>query len=354
VGIGVLKRIMDMKKENVLMDQLVKLSDLRDFHLLNHTLLKTTQKRLSPVEICIFNFDAEQNVILQIKLLGDEIQEVGSDIHLDKNTANHISKMHEMNASEYSQSEGHLQHYYFRLRTARFANTCLCLVLKKPLSEGEYLLQMGLLMFYGNMYELLIDAQTDQLTGLYNRKTFDETINKVYDIDQHQEASFPDDKRSPDFYKFNQAPYWLVIIDIDHFKNVNDTYGHLYGDEVLILLAQLLKASCRENDFVFRFGGEEFALILHSPDRSNCESILNRLREKVAEYKFPRVDKITVSIGVCQIDRNIFHVTQLDQADQALYHSKNAGRNQVTFYEDLKHNGLASSDNKNTGEIDLF
>ncbi len=133
----------------------------------------------------------------------------------------------------------------------------------------------GMLGIYSNFSHVLLDSQTDQLTGLSNRKTFDEAIGKIYEI-IYPEADIANDKRR--HLSDKKVTYWLALIDIDYFKKVNDTYGHVYGDEVLVRMAQLMRGCFRENDLLFRFGGEEFVLVLESPDEESCRIAVERLR----------------------------------------------------------------------------
>lgn len=206
-----------------------------------------------------------------------------------------------------------------------------------PAPEAAHELIEALIRVYRNHCELLRDAQTDQLTGLSNRKTFDASIERIYAELEGRGDELLNDRRQP-----RDQEHFLAILDIDHFKRVNDTYGHLYGDEVLLLIARLLKSSLRTNDLVFRFGGEEFVLILQCTDRSACRRVLDRLRETIAIFDFPRVGQVTVSIGAAQLSSRVFHVTHMDHADQALYYSKHNGRNRTTFFDDLVERGEAS------------
>src|SRR3546814_19890916 len=83
--------------------------------------------------------------------------------------------------------------------------------------------------------------------------------------------------------------YWLAVADIDHFKRINDTLGHLYGDEVLLLLAQVMKRSFRHDDLLFRFGGEEFVIVISAPDRGSANIAFDKFRRNVETFTFPQV-----------------------------------------------------------------
>ena len=120
-----------------------------------------------------------------------------------------------------------------------------------------------------------------------------------------------------------------MMVDIDHFKQVNDTYGHLNGDAVLAELAQILVTGARESDVCARYGGEEFALILHETTESGARVLAERIRAKVAAATFPGGLKLTISIGVAATDEAALFTQLIDRADQALYAAKQGGRNQV-------------------------
>jgi diguanylate cyclase (GGDEF)-like protein len=119
------------------------------------------------------------------------------------------------------------------------------------------------------------------------------------------------------------------MIDIDHFKNVNDTYGHLVGDNVLINLARLVSENIRESDIFARWGGEEFILLLPNVDVSLAEKIVTELRLKIQLKEFEKVGYLTCSFGLTEYVRgdDINSITK--RADDALYEAKESGRNRV-------------------------
>jgi len=192
-------------------------------------------------------------------------------------------------------------------------------------------------------------SQTDQLTGLANRKTFDECVAKVYEQLPLESEPVAEERRES-----RPMDYWLVMVDIDHFKSVNDRFGHLYGDEVLVLLAQTMQTSFRENDMLFRFGGEEFVLIIRCADHAACLVSLERFRKRVEQRSIPQVGNITISMGATKMERKTFAATIVDRADQALYFSKRNGRNQITVFEDLVAQGLAVIEHIKTDEVSYF
>lgn len=212
----------------------------------------------------------------------------------------------------------------------------------KELSERYSILAMHMLNVYANQLALIHKSRLDPLTELLNRQTFDKKVLEIVagedflstcDISEH-------------------TPWFLAIVDIDHFKRVNDNFGHVIGDEVILLVSRLLKNNFRMEDYIFRYGGEEFAVLFKATGESDAGNVLNRFRGNVAEYPFPQIGNLTISAGFLQLDEVDMVASIVHKADLALYHSKNNGRNQVTAYSEL---GLP--DNKSTNNddgIELF
>jgi len=169
-------------------------------------------------------------------------------------------------------------------------------------------------------------ATTDDLTGLPNRRDFNE----------HLEWSIKNAIRKNKLFS-------ILLFDIDHFKNINDTYGHQKGDEVLRSLGKIIKESFRQNDFPSRFGGEEFIILLHETNVDQSIELAEKIRKNSSQVL---VDDtcVTVSIGISTFIpikeikenavRNIFDFL-IGCADKALYYAKSNGRNQVVHYLNL-------------------
>lgn len=195
--------------------------------------------------------------------------------------------------------------------------------------------------FYGNYIGLLDYSELDTLTGLNNRKTYDETFDRIL-------AAIPCEPLPPaGVERRDICPgakgFWLGVVDIDHFKRINDNFGHLFGDEVLLRLANLMRQTFRASDKLFRFGGEEFVVMLRPATRENAARAFERFRAAVEEHEFPQVGKVTCSIGITRIDPLLSPTDTLGHADEALYFSKENGRNQVGCYEDLVSRGLLAT-----------
>jgi len=165
--------------------------------------------------------------------------------------------------------------------------------------------------------QLKDQANRDYLTGLYNRRYFNEIAQDLIHISQREKKTF-----------------CVIMLDIDKFKNINDTYGHGVGDEIIKALSHTLITTVRKSDIVSRYGGEEFALLLPFTDRNGALKIAEKTRQRVQEYQMHtekgEIIHFTISLGVTSIlnrDRNIEDA--LNRADEALYEAKNSGRNRV-------------------------
>lgn len=208
-------------------------------------------------------------------------------------------------------------------------HTCLEVIQARPFSAQKIDTINSVFQVFQNYQSLLDYSERDALTGLLNRKTFDEQLARNPRLPQVLPGG--SDTETP---SGNTHQQWLAVVDIDHFKQVNDRFGHLYGDEVLILLANLLRSSFRSHDKVFRFGGEEFVILLRNATLPTARKVFDRFRATVQEHSFPQVGHVTVSIGFVSASQGT-PVEILGQADQALYFAKENGRNQVRYYDDL-------------------
>lgn len=238
----------------------------------------------------------------------------------------------------------------FPIQSEREISGLLVLDSTEALGEREVNLVQGILAILKNHLALLDYGELDALTGLLNRKTFETYFDKLRRRihgpqtggDSGGETCAPRSEQS-----------WLALIDIDHFKSINDSYGHLFGDEVLLLVSQLMKRCFRGADSLFRFGGEEFVVTLECTDEAGARIAFERLRAAIAEHAFPQVNRVTVSVGYTQIQAQDVPALCVERADAALYYAKEHGRNNVQNCEDLISNGLISV-KVERGEIEFF
>jgi len=161
-------------------------------------------------------------------------------------------------------------------------------------------------------------AKTDMLTSLLNRRGFDEAMAQVLEK-----------------IKTTNEPLSIIMLDIDHFKKVNDTYGHLIGDNILKMLSKLLKDSIKGKDIAARFGGEEFILVLPQTPIKGAYSLAEQIRLALRKMKLKvkdtgkSIEQITISLGIALYKEGESVEAVIKRADDALYHAKNTGRNKT-------------------------
>lgn len=206
---------------------------------------------------------------------------------------------------------------------------------------------------YFNFYRNLDQGQRDKLTGLLNRQTFDSKLSRMLERQKQVAQSYASANEERRRAAEQRLP-WLAIIDIDHFKRINDQFGHVFGDEVILSIGQHIRACFRKSDLLFRFGGEEFVVVLEPIPADSVMIALERLRSLVARQELQNVGKVTVSIGYAAFTENAFPPKIIDCADQALYYAKEHGRNQIANYEQLIAEGKLVESQQGDGGIDLF
>lgn len=211
----------------------------------------------------------------------------------------------------------------------------------------------GLAKIFRNFLNLLDCSERDTLTSLLNRKSFDDTFFKATRRAAPGQASSSHMPTSDHRQAVLPSQCWLGVIDIDHFKRVNDGFGHLIGDEVLLLVARIMRSSFRHDDRLYRFGGEEFVVLLHAHDEQDALAVFERFRRNVQSYEFPQVGHITVSIGCTGMRSNDSPSAAFERADKVVYMAKENGRNQVRCYEQQPE--FAGNQDEGAGsEIELF
>ncbi len=160
--------------------------------------------------------------------------------------------------------------------------------------------------------EMQILATTDTLTHVFNRIKYDELM-----------------KREIERVRRYNHPLSIIMFDIDHFKKVNDTYGHMVGDSVLCALAQIVKENLRETDSLIRWGGEEFVIIAPETDLQEAGKLARRIRKAAESYQFDQVGRVTISLGVTRFLKDDTEDAFIKRVDDAMYTAKKKGRNRV-------------------------
>ncbi|GBG15478.1 uncharacterized protein NMK_3086 [Novimethylophilus kurashikiensis] len=205
----------------------------------------------------------------------------------------------------------------------------------------------GILEVFTNYFELLDTSQRDQLTGLLNRHSLESNLDRLWNVLSARMHDKSHNRRNAE----NES-FWLCMIDIDHFKKINDQFGHIIGDEVLIMITRLLQVSFRKSDLLYRFGGEEFIAIIAAKDLETAQQTFERARARVEEFPFPQVGHVTISGGFTNANPMLLPQEIVHRADSSLYAAKTAGRNRICHYETLIAQGLVKE--AATGSIDIF
>ena len=181
-----------------------------------------------------------------------------------------------------------------------------------PLLEARYTIDQQMKM-------LERQAKTDSLTGCFNKSMFNELLaTEIKRATRHNRI------------------FSLIVFDIDDFKQVNDTYGHLTGDAVLREIADIVNSSIRQSDSLVRWGGEEFFILLPETDLEGGALLAQKLRKKIAEHQFDKVGPLSCCFGVAQWESDTDEDTIIGYSDTALYHGKNSGKNKVSVYNGNK------------------
>ncbi len=338
-----------------LVDHLAHLTGFRDRDVLDVTLVGAFKDLLQPVSVAIYRTvsDAAGERWLTRARLGREDVAASADsawvdLELLPPLDDYPLRRDCLRTHEVQVTAGPPHVSLFPVATDREVVGVLEIETDGPMSVEDQRMVGSILRIYRNFQGLLDYSERDTLTGLLNRKTFDETFMKTA-VQAPAAAAQHDGRRS------NGAGqgYWLGVIDIDHFKNVNDTYGHLIGDEVLLLLSRLMRSSFRFHDRLYRFGGEEFVVLMRCGCDTDARQAFERLRVNTEHYTFPQVGHITVSIGFTEIKPTDTPSAAFERADKAVYYAKTHGRNQVCSHAELVARGELEDGSK-VGDVELF
>lgn len=335
------------------LDTLVNLTSIHDLELMEYSLLKTLEEFIKPQELLILKFDRNGRPNYQLTLKREKYEVVWDNIVLSEHVELSIDIVGKTRQPFTRTLEKDRLMTVWHVLHLKAQEVFLITTTRKRMSDLDTHMINGLLRIYRNFYAVLSESQLDSLTGLPNRKTFDDTINKIYLNRQLLTDDIPVNRRVS-ANSDEDLVFWMGMADIDLFKRVNDNWGHLFGDEVLLLASQMMQAHFRENDYLFRFGGEEFVIILCAPDRDHAFRAFERFRIAMADYPFPQVGQVTVSIGFVELTPQVFTAALLDHADQALYYAKRNGRNQTCSYENLVAEGHLEEKEITFGDIELF
>ncbi len=340
-------------------DHLAELTGFRDRDVMDVTLVMALRDLLEPESVAIYRTVGEpgqERWLTRAHLrAGDAV--ASADPLWAKPEAlplvtTHPLRLEAMRSRSVTQvAQGGQWLYLFPIATDRDVIGVIEILSTRRLGTGAQRMVTSVLRIYHNFQGLLDYSERDTLTGLLNRKTFDESFLKVLSEipARHDLAHDAEDRR----HDTAAQHYVLGVIDIDHFKSVNDRFGHLIGDEVLLLLSRLMRGSFRFHDLLYRFGGEEFVVLMRCDEEIHAGEAFERLRLNTERYVFPQVGRITVSIGFTEVRAGDAPAAAFERADKAVYHAKAHGRNQVHNYAALVASG-AIQEALQLSDVELF
>ncbi|XHS77985.1 GGDEF domain-containing protein [Burkholderiaceae bacterium UC74_6] len=341
--------------------QLGKMTAIRDTYLVEQSLLRTLGPLLGVTRTSLYRIDALGQIVRSlhhsrvvttdesgVQRVTENVEEVSNDSDVQEEVRDLFENVRLLDkpSSRMSGNE-HLICYpiyggnelcgYFKLRRDHEIS---------PVEDG---IVRGVLEVFTNFYDLLDASQRDRLTGLLNRYSLELNLDRLWNLLYTRSHAQP----APDARRDEPSQrYWLAVLDVDHFKQINDTHGHVIGDEVLIVVTRLLEAAFRRSDLLYRYGGEEFIAIIAAHDLEAATQVFERARRKIESFNFPRVGRVTVSGGFSGADPVVLPQEVINRADSALYEAKRAGRNRVFHYESLVRQGVLKE--VSAGSVDLF
>jgi diguanylate cyclase (GGDEF)-like protein len=340
-----------------LVNRLANLTAIRDRDALDIALVNAINDLLLPLSTSICRVVGEagnERWLISAKLLSGQTvptsDSAWSAVELLPLLASHPLRQNAATTQQVQQTTGSPSMAVFPLAGTVDSIGVLEIATSAPMDADSLRLVTGVLRLYANFQSLLDYSERDGLTELLNRKTFDGAFLKATIEQKLAEEHAGADRRHVDV----PGSYWLVMIDIDHFKRVNDNFGHLIGDEVLLLLARLMRAHFRFHDQLYRFGGEEFVVLMRCHGEAEAAGVLERLRATTQAHQFPQVGSITISIGFSEVKPGDTPSGAFERADKAVYHAKGHGRNQVCSHAALVASGDLVEAAANVGDMELF
>ena len=338
-----------------LVDHLAHLTGFRDRDVLDVTLVGAFKDLLRPVSVAIYRTVADasgERWLTRARLAREDVAATADSAWVDLDLLpaldEHPLRRECLRSQEVQCTVGPPHVSLFPVATDREVVGVLEIETGQPMSADDQRLVGSILRIYRNFQGLLDYSERDTLTGLLNRKTFDDAFYKTCAASAEGQVSAEARREARRGMKA-----YLGIIDIDHFKRVNDNHGHLIGDEVLLLLSRLMRASFRFHDRLYRFGGEEFVVLLRCASDSHARRAFERLRAATERYAFPQVGRITVSIGFTDVRMGDNPSVAFERADKAVYWAKAHGRNLVAEHAVLVARGELLEGQK-TGDVELF
>ncbi|HEY6512590.1 MAG TPA: GGDEF domain-containing protein [Burkholderiaceae bacterium] len=336
-------------------DHLAELTGFRDRDVLDTTLVGVLRELLQPLSVTVCHHVGEgeqQRWLVRAKLAEGDLAATADSVWAELDELPLLeefpARLECLHKQEPVEVPGTTHITCFPLLTDLDAVGVLEIESRTDLDAEQLRTVSSMLRVYRNVQGLLDYSERDMLTGLLNRKTFDDAFYKTTAVSAQGQA--PSEARRA--ARCDVRAY-LGIIDIDHFKLVNDRHGHLIGDEVLLLLSRLMRACFRFHDRLYRFGGEEFVVLLRCGSDGHAMRAFERLRAATEAYAFPQVGCITVSIGFTDVRMGDNPSMAFERADKAVYWAKANGRNRVAEHAALVARGELFDDQK-VGDVELF
>jgi diguanylate cyclase (GGDEF)-like protein len=212
---------------------------------------------------------------------------------------------------------------------------------------------------FRNMYRLLAYSDRDALTGLLNRKSLDDSFYSAV-LEELGESEDPRSAarqvaRAPAQERRHRVPpnYWLGTISVDNFRVISEQNGHLIAEEVLLLVARIMNNTFRTYDRLYRFGGEQFAVLMHCPDEALVLAAFERFRANIEKFNFPQVGPVTICGGFTRVTPDDSPRTALERAERAVDYGQHHGQNKVFSHAELVRKGFFSEAVKNSA-VDVF
>lgn len=337
-----------------LLNSVIKITKNRDIDSLEYSLISTIQEFVGCDEITVYKDlqvpgELTIELSLSLKLLGKREFEWGERT-LVKNPATELISCLQSACIITVQSTDGIERRWIPINLHDKPVGAIAIV-SRGLKSSDQVLLNAFCRIFENYLTILHENERDKLTGLLNRQTFEVKLKQLIEkqVLKQNRTLYTDEHRK----KHHGACSWLAIMDIDHFKRVNDTFGHVCGDEVLLLLAQKMRQYFRATDLLFRFGGEEFVFVFEPTTFEAIKHKMEGFMELIRATHFPFVKSMTVSVGMSPISPYDFPITVLENADKALYYAKDNGRDKLCFYDELIAENLITTHHEES-DIDLF
>jgi len=344
-----------------ILKKLGSMTAIRDTLLLEQSLLRTLGPLLGVLESSLYLIDDNGNVVRALhharfaEVEGNGVQRTAERVEEVNNSQDIPGDIRELLANvrmlgkSCSRNTENVFQICYPLLGGHKLRGCFVFCRDQEVTAVENATIHGVLEVFTNYYDLLDTSQRDPLTGLLNRYSLEINLDRLWNL---LSARLHDSNNARSRRDSVPQSYWLGIVDIDHFKKINDNYGHIIGDEVLIMVTRILEKSFRQSDLLYRYGGEEFIAIIAANDLDSATLAFERARSDIEKFKFPQVGHISISGGFSSADPSVMPQEVINRADSALYAAKNAGRNRVYHYDTLVKQGVLKE--IASGSIDLF